>query len=70
MNVDVASAHEGKNTFKCDICDYSCSQKNDMNVHVASVHEGKKSAIMSFDGPKKLMSFDGRRVSPFKISVF
>ena len=64
------SSWRKKQTFNCDICDYSCSQKNDMKVHVASVHEGKKSAIMSFDGPKKLMSFDGRRFSPFKISVF
>ena len=32
----------GKNTFKCDICDYSYSEKRDMNRHIASVHEGQK----------------------------
>ena len=38
----LASVHEGKKPFKCDICDYICSQKMDMNRHIASVHEGKK----------------------------
>ena len=36
------SVHEEKKPFKCDICDYRCSQKSNMNKHVASVHEGKK----------------------------
>ena len=26
------SVHEGKKLFKCDICDYYCSQKCDMNT--------------------------------------
>ena len=34
--------HEGKKPFRCDICDYSCSQKSNMKTHVASVHEEKK----------------------------
>ena len=41
MKIHVASVHEGKKQFKCDICDYSCSRKGDMKTHVASVHEGK-----------------------------
>ena len=28
--------------FKCEVCDYSCSQKGDLKKHVISVHEGKK----------------------------
>ena len=43
MNKHVASGYEGKKPFKCDICDYSFSQKGNMKSHVASVHEGKKS---------------------------
>jgi hypothetical protein len=30
MNNHVESLHEGKNTFKCDICDYSCSSLRNM----------------------------------------
>ena len=40
--MDVTSVHEEKKAFKCDICDYSCSQKSNMNKHVKSVHAGKK----------------------------
>ena len=29
-------------SFKCEVCDYSWSQKKDLNRHVASVHEGNK----------------------------
>ena len=42
MKSHVASFHEGKKPFKCDICDHSFSQKRDLNTHVASVHEEKK----------------------------
>ena len=38
----VASVHEKKKPFKCDICGYSCSQKSSMNIHVESVHKEKK----------------------------
>jgi hypothetical protein len=38
----VASVHEGKKPFKCEVCDYSCSQKSIMKSHVVSAHEGKK----------------------------
>ena len=31
-----------KKPSKCDICDYSCSRKDQMKRHVASVHEEKK----------------------------
>ena len=38
----VSTTHEKKKPFKCDICDYICSQKSDMKRHVKSVHEGKR----------------------------
>ena len=31
-----------KKSFKCDICDYSCSFKPNLNIHIESVYEGKK----------------------------
>ena len=42
MNKYVAIVHERKKPFYCGICEYNCSQKNQMNKYVASVHEGKK----------------------------
>ena len=42
MNKHVASIYEEKKPFKCDICDYECSQKGSMNRHTATVHKGKK----------------------------
>ena len=33
--------HKGKKPFKCDICDNSSSQKNQMNRHIVSVHKEK-----------------------------
>ena len=42
MNQHVATVHEGKKPFKCDICNFSCSQKSNMKKHVAAVHEGNK----------------------------
>ena len=26
---------------RCEICEFDCSQKNNLNTHMASVHEGK-----------------------------
>ena len=42
LSAHVASVHEGKKPFKCNICDYSSSLKHHMKKHVDSVHEGKK----------------------------
>ena len=42
MKKHIESVHERKKPLKCDICDYSFSQKQDTNKHVASVYEGKK----------------------------
>ena len=42
MKLHVESVHEGKKSFKCELCDYSCTRKDNMKTHVASVHEKKK----------------------------
>ena len=39
MKIHVASVHENKRPFKCEICDYSCSIKGNMKIHVTSFHE-------------------------------
>ena len=36
------SVQEKKKPFKCDMCDYSFSEKGSLKKHIASVHEGKK----------------------------
>ena len=38
----VESVHEENKSYKCVICDYSCSQKDYLKRHFESVHEGKK----------------------------
>ena len=38
----MTSVHEGTKAFKCDICDYMYSIKNNLNKHVTNLHEGKK----------------------------
>ena len=38
----VLLVHEGNKLFKCDICDYQCSQNSTLNGHAASVHERTK----------------------------
>ena len=42
MNNHVASVHDNKKPFKCEICDYRCSQKGDLSKHFTAVHEKKK----------------------------
>ena len=42
MNGHIASVHEGKKAFTCDICDKNFVTKQGMNGHIASLHEGKK----------------------------
>ena len=38
----VESVHEGKKPYRCSICDYNFSQKNNLKAHVESVHENVK----------------------------
>ena len=42
MNNHVATVHEGKKQFQCDICSANFGEKGSLNKHVATVHEGKK----------------------------
>ena len=42
INGHIASVHEGKKPFKCNICDASFTQKGEIIGHFATVHEGKK----------------------------
>ena len=57
--IHIASVHEGKKHFKCNICDAGFTQKASMNGHISSVHEGKKPfkcsmCDASFSGKRKL----------------
>ena len=36
------NSNEDKKTFKCTICDYSCSHNHNLAKHIGAVHEGKK----------------------------
>ena len=42
MKGHIATIHEGKKPFKCDICNVNFGQKVGLKKHVATVHEGKK----------------------------
>ena len=42
MNGHIESVHEGKKSFKCNVCDTAFSEKSKLNGHIESVHEGKK----------------------------
>ena len=42
MDRHIASIHEGKKPFQCNICDATFVGKGGLNRHVASVHEKKK----------------------------
>ena len=38
----IGSLHEGRKSFKCDICDYSSLHKQNLKKHIESVHEKTK----------------------------
>ena len=42
LNRHVEPVHEGKKSFKCNVCDTAFSEKSKLNGHIESVHEGKK----------------------------
>ena len=42
MAEHIGAIHEGKKPFRCDICDYRCSQKSSLTRHIAQVHERKR----------------------------
>ena len=61
LNKHIASVHDGKKPFKCNICEASFPQKQNLNIHIASVHEGKK--------PFKCNSCDASFVSKHGLTV-
>ena len=48
LNSHVASVHEGKKPFKCEICTATFMQKGGLNSNVALIHEGKKHSHVTF----------------------
>ena len=49
INKHVAGVHEENKTFKCDVCDYSCSQKCQMSICTRYICSWKKYAIQIWD---------------------
>ena len=49
LNKHINAIHEKIKPFKCDLCDYACSQKSSMNSHKKHVHEGFKFTCDSCD---------------------
>ena len=39
QNLHIASVHEGKKPFKCEICDDQFELKHELNEQIASLHE-------------------------------
>ena len=42
MKKHVATVHEGKKAFKCDICKTDFTSKHDMKGHIKTFHEENK----------------------------
>ena len=40
--IKTATSYEGKEKFKCDVCDTNFGQRGNLKRHVATVHKGKK----------------------------
>ena len=41
LNRHIESVHEGKKSFKCNVCDTAFSEKSNLNGHIESVHDRK-----------------------------
>ena len=42
MNGHIATIHEGKKQFQCDICKAEFTSKGGMKGHLRTIHEGDK----------------------------
>ena len=42
MKGHIATIHEGKKQFICDVCNAQFTSKHGMKGHIATIHEGKK----------------------------
>ena len=42
MKTHIASVHEGKKRFQCDICFTGFKQTSKLKLHISEVHEGKR----------------------------
>ena len=45
MKGHIATIHEGKNQFKCNICNGNFGQRGNLKKHAAIVHERKNSNV-------------------------
>ena len=42
MKGHIATIHEGKKQFKCNLCNTKFGEKSNLRRHIVTVHEGKK----------------------------
>ena len=49
LNEHIESVHEGKKSFKCNICYTAFSQKRDLSKHMESVHKGRSLSNVIFE---------------------
>ena len=64
-NMSMHPVNEGKKPFRCDMCDYSCSEIGLMKSHVESLHDGNKpNKCTSFDSTKQLLPVhEGKKIN-------
>ena len=46
LKIHIATVHEQKKQFQCDLCNVSFAQIGNLNQHIATVHEEKKTIQM------------------------
>ena len=50
MNLHIAAVHEGKNSYKYDVCHDYFSNKEELNCHREDIHKGNKLPFCGPDG--------------------
>ena len=48
MKILMATVHNNRTPFKCDVCYNTCSKKSNINAQKRSVHDGKKHLNVPF----------------------